>query len=646
MSYLDYPRITIGGQFYTDPSTIDNDPAHYEPDCTRPSPWQEPNGKHDFKLMNCSVRSALDVSGQNVAADAIIGASVRTTDSPTPAKIADLDVYQQNVPTIYGLKLKIELTDKTVVIGTMDQASLNGLQFTSVLPTRGYGPFDQYTTGGSYGGDSYARGVYQTVIRVPAKEWPTAETGVLLQLRSLCEEVDGNILLSFRFVVDAYINNRINDKFCTGRFIGTIGPQKANEPYHCPGQRWLQAREMPKGQPIAGTDKHEPPDWWIPHLYSAPFKLDESHDKLVIDLSNSICKTAVAGPFVDMGQLSAINASTGDVLGSVNFSDFVYENGGGICEVALTAAQRDAMKSSPLAITTSRTDIGPSRLFNEADDGLSFAVDTRFIEAPEFTGSSTTNKITGDGRVVRLPGQTGSSAVSRVHITEWGKPLADKQLSITTVSVKGTTKGITVPPGYPGNTSQADGALSALITSSDQHGFAQVDVRVNHNPGQRTDELDGQLYYLVVHRPEQLPDLEKTAAAQEQQISCLAWSDYIVKEQPVWEDVRAMMAPYMKLFPAMKQKIDLTDQTAFTLYASTPPFFPPGGDEPNSPFFGVPRGYKVLDRITGGVIPFLFSVDPESDSRFMPVTRDLSPAKIQTILNFIQNSYFPPREDV
>lgn len=636
MSYLDLPRIAISGQYFTDPSTIDNDPAHYEPDCTRPAPWQEPDGKHEFKLMNCSIRSALDVSGNNTTEDIILGAAVSSTDSPTPAKIADLDVYQQNVPTIYGMTLKIEFSDKSELTGAMDQSSLNGLQFTSVLPTRGYGPYDQYTTGGSYGGDSYARGVYRTVVRVPTANWPKSQSQILQQLRTECEEIDNCIILSFNFVMDAYINNRINEKFCTGRFIGVMGPHKKNEPFHCPGNRWLTARKLPKG------DGDKPTEWYVPHFYDAPFKLDENRRKLIIDLSNSICKTGVSDPFVDLGQVNAVNANTGDILGAVHFSDFLYENSGGICEVALTDAQVEAMTSSPLALTTSRTDIGPQRVLNEAEHGLSFAVDTRFVDVPIKTGSSTMTQVTGDGRVIRMPGATGTKEVCNVHVTQWGKPLADRQLSLQVVSVTGKTKGITVPPGYQGNTDQANGALTAEIGTTDSHGFAQVELTVLKDPGYRTIELDGQLYYIVVYdkATQSTPDLLVAAAAQEQQISCIAWSDYAVKDEPVWEDVRAMMAPYMKLFPAMKHKIDLTDQTAFTLYASTPSFFPPGTNEPNSPFFGVPQGYKVLDRITGGVIPFLFSVDPETDSRFMPLTRDLSPAKIRTILNFIQNSYF------
>lgn len=54
----------------------------------------------------------------------------------------------------------------------------------------------------------------------------------------------------------------------------------------------------------------------------------------------------------------------------------------------------------------------------------------------------------------------------------------------------------------------------------------------------------------------------------------------------------------------------------------------------------MPPDFKILDRIQGGAIPFFLGCDV-NDPRFMPVTRDLSPNKILSILHFIQNRYFP-----
>jgi len=186
--------------------------------------------------------------------------------------------------------------------------------------------------------------------------------------------------------------------------------------------------------------------------------------------------------------------------------------------------------------------------------------------------------------------------------------------------------GATVPPDNPGNTPQAEGAVDAGIGRTDTNGFATVTVKVLKNPGSRTPQLDGQLYFIY---PSREPEID---VAQELRLSVLAWSDYPVNRELTWEQVREMMVPYMKLFPAMKERLDLTDPTVFEIYAANPPF--------EAPFYGLPQGYKILDRITGGAIPFFLSCDL-NDPRFMPVTRDLSPNRILSILHFIQNKYFP-----
>ena len=110
----------------------------------------------------------------------------------------------------------------------------------------------------------------------------------------------------------------------------------------------------------------------------------------------------------------------------------------------------------------------------------------------------------------------------------------------------------------------------------------------------------------------------------------------------------------MKLFPSMKEVINLTDETTFRIYAANPPFgvpdpVNPGKLKPSGAYKhyvdgkleDIPADYLILNRIKGGVIPFYLTHNWQSDPRFMPLTRDLSLNRIRTILNYIQNSYFP-----
>ena len=88
MSYLDWPRIHLGGTFFTDPSTVNNDPSHYDEDVTRPSPWQNPNGLHRFKFVAVKVLGAIDQNGAFVTHDPVIGATANSTDKPSAAKVS------------------------------------------------------------------------------------------------------------------------------------------------------------------------------------------------------------------------------------------------------------------------------------------------------------------------------------------------------------------------------------------------------------------------------------------------------------------------------------------------------------------------------------------------------------------------------
>jgi hypothetical protein len=234
-------------------------------------------------------------------------------------------------------------------------------------------------------------------------------------------------------------------------------------------------------------------------------------------------------------------------------------------------------------------------------------------------------------RPIRMMGDPGTTATTRVYISNNGAPLDGKQLSIRIESVKGNTPGATVPPTNPGNTPQADGALTATITPSDEYGFATVTLNVVKNPGQRTAELDGQLYFVILYDPaETHPDWSKVPPAQNQTISVIVWAQYAIDENPPWEEVQSLLAPYMKLFPYMKGQIDMTDQHTFNVFMINPPWDHAYGNIPPAP-----------PGISAGAIPFYMTRDFD-DPRFMPVTRDLSPNKIMTILYYIKNMQSAP----
>ncbi len=415
MSYLDTPRIHMSGQFFTDPSTINNDPMHYDPACVTPSPWQEPNGQHRFQLRNCTVKSVVAASG-SVDDDALIGVPLITTDDPSAAKIVDLDVYQQGVSTLYGMQLRLQLSEDVSITGDVDPATLNLFWFNAVLPTRSWEPSDYVQD--SFGGDMNACGVFQTIVRVDASNWPKNPSSVLHQLQESTQQVDGKWLLSFKFVLDGYQNVPQNANFRLGRITGTLGPVLPEEPAYNPGQRWLMPR---------GFSNDDPWNW--PSFNSCPFKVDKARKKLVLDLANSICRESAGGNPVDLGTLYAVIAAPSipvtQLIGEVDYSAFSYDNAAQIVEMDLSDEHLALLEEGTLSLIMSRTDIGPQAVLTEPADKMAYAVEIRPI---------------------RMEGAPGTTASTDVYISKNSKPVAGKQLAIFVESVHGETPGATVPP--------------------------------------------------------------------------------------------------------------------------------------------------------------------------------------------------------
>ena len=600
MSYLDIPRIHFGGRFFTDPSTVNNDPTHFDPAVTTPSPWQNPNGQHRFQFRDCLIRSAMGTNGF-VTSDPIIGSPIVSTDQPDPARIVDLDVYQQSVPTIYGLQLQITVGSQSIV-GTLDPAVLNLVWFNSVLPTRSWHDGDYVQD--SFGGDMNACGGFQSVLRFNAADWPVTSSAILNTLRSTTLSVNNQYLVSLKFVVDGYQNVPQDSQYLTGRIVGTLGPLLANEPVYNPGQRWLMPRAFSESDP-----------WNSPSFNNCPFKVDVQRSKLVIDLANSICRQSAGGPPVDLGVLSATALTPDPVavsLGTVDYSEFAYDNNAHITEVSLNAAQLSVIQQGTLNLSMSRTDIGTPTILSEP--------------------TNTNIQFAAEQRPITMAGDPGTIVTTQVYVSQKGVPLAGKQLAVLVESVHGNTPGATVPPTNPGDTPQADGALEATITPSNQNGFATVTLKVLQNPGQRTPELDGQLYFINVIDPDLLVPIwtSNNPPPQDRMISCVVFSQYAVNQNPTWEEIQSMMAPYMKLYPSMKSQIDLTDLHTFTVFAKNPNWHAYGNNIPNGPL-----------GIASGAIPYYMAM-PITDPRYMPISRDLSPNKVLTIMYFIKNLQSQP----
>lgn len=600
ISYLDLPRIHLLGTFFTDPSTVNNDPSHYNSDVVRPSPWQSPNGLHRFMFVDVKVNAATDTNGEFIQQDELLGAQVTTNDSPSAAKLVDLDVYQQAVPMIFGLGINIAIAPGSVLSGSIDPVPSNGLRFTRVLPTRGWQAWDSYEDS-SFGGDTYACAVFQSVVCVPAATWPTTASDVLNKLRAATTtDAAGNVLIAIRMVLDAFQNVPWHDDFCTGRVQATLGPvPSSSEIATVVGGHWLDARPVDKTH------------WYSPDFYGVPAVFVDrptTGKRLVLDLANAMALQQPGGPPVPTGDLSVRigNGASGE-MGPFQATQDLFQNFGGIIELPVSD-QQWAVRNRPLTISTTRGDIGGPDLWREAADGLR-------IEAAD--------------RVFRLRGAAATSATARVRISRFGQPATGFQAGVVVVPVTTGNKSATVPwtDEYVGDTPQAAGKLRASITQVDSAGNCTVTLAVQGDPGARTDELDGQLYFIVVYDPaDGPPDMNRVVPPQESVISCVVYS--LCTVAPTWETVRALMVPYAKLYPGMTDQIDLTQEQAFFTFAVNPSWAAFEG--PKFTPYVLPDGRKI----GAGAIPYVMT-RPFGDPRFMPVSRDLSTDRLLMILNYI-----------
>lgn len=612
MSYLDIPRIHFGGRFFTDPSTVNNDPTHYNSDVTEPSPWQTPSGQHRFEFRDCLITSAMGPSGFSTD-DTIIGcplASIVSANVPAPrdhsaprqsaaassARIVDLDVYQQAVSEIYGLQLTLTVGGVPIT-GQLDTPALNMCWIFAVRPTRSW--TDEDYDQDSFGGDMNATGVFQCVMKVPVANWPQTSSTLLNLLRTTTIQENNFYLISIKFVVDGFRNVQEDVDYLTGRIVGTLGPVFANEPRNNPGQRWLRPRSFKKSDP-----------WNWPSFNDCPFKVDTVRQKLIIDLANSFCRQSAGGPPVDIGTVN-ITVETPDPailqLGTLDYSAFSYANNAQVNEIPLTAVQVETLQKGKLVLSMSKTGLGDPGILIESTNKVEFCIEKRPI---------------------RMEGIPGTKATTQVYISQNGKPLPNYQLKVLVESVHGNTPGATVPPANPGDTPSADGALLGTITASDQYGFATITLTVASDPGFRTSELDGQLYFIIPFDPAQPPrDYSvNPPPLQDRMASCLVFSNYAVNTTPTWEEIQSMMAPYMKLYPSMKEQVDLTDQHTFDIFSDNPPWVA----------YGKPPNYSGPLGIARGAIPYYMSRDPQ-DPMYMPISRDLSPAKMLTLMYYIQS---------
>jgi hypothetical protein len=403
----------------------------------------------------------------------------------------------------------------------------------------------------------------------------------LQQLRSAA--ADG--LLSIKFNVDGFNASTGSAGFTLGRCVGTIGPASADEPQHFVIGRQLFSQVNPRRGMSAGP------------MNFMPCIVDPS-GHIYADFGNALPTDTPGGNLTQQG---VGTIAVGWLDGSDNFNSLatleptVYTGSGWYSETAgvyVFTADVSNLAQNRMAITA-----GGNVVLQENLDGL-------HVRADQF--------------VFRLdPGQPASV---NLYATQYGVLTAGIPISVA-ADPNNFSGGGSWNPGDPPDAitlpqspiTSVNGPTVLTIGSSDP-GFPRT-----FDVGPPRIYIDGQVYGVrclpqavaaqIGNPPtvetEQRPPRTTFGYNPWDFISILLWSGYSAPAQPTWEaDMQPIFQQYANLYPLMQQMFDLSDYESVAANA--------------------------------GLLSFAFSLPPD-DPNYMPVTRDLSTARRQAILAWLQN---------
>ena len=656
MSYFDLPRAHFSGQFFCDPSTINNEQANYDSanfDVSKLALWWNPKGTGVFKFVDCKVNSVRMPNGELVtdaSADPIIGTGMSVVENPFAGKIVDLDPQQQQVSELWGLQMLLGSQTSEYVVGSFAPAA-----FTQLAP-RAFG---------AAGGSSPLGGVYQSTLSNLA--WQNQANSPYLD--SL-KQITGQ-RLSIKMVVDLH-NNAPQVYLATDDSLGNlttaygvpadvVGKLTTLKDYwqYTPGE----FPSMPKGVPGIPTQVYL--DYLLGQLltpqevqqYSAdiakglaqtytpavadmpfttgrvigtispcaddeptyaaafrmlqsqstrhdsnpigftPFSFNSNTNRLTVDMGNSLPTTVDSNTKIITGQVDQSLYGCGLTLG-------YYKTDPSTDFTAIKALP--VMDNSVLEQTAGMVEIDlPADL--EIDPGSTAMAIQTAESTPHYVFEQPQGYyLRADKFVFRMNPASddplrGASANVDVCVYKFGAPLDDSN----SVQIQMSKYGENGFGSHPTTCKPQDAfniaPLNPATATTDANGQASF-ILTATDPGNPRVYLDGQLYgasYGISPAPDNY-----LAAGNESSLSVQVYQEQSYTDNPTWNaDVSTVLAQYGWLYPVMG-RFDLGNYDSVKKYAA--------------PI------RQVLEAAYG-------------DPNYMPVTRDLSASRLAMILKWFDN---------
>ncbi len=515
MSYLQLPRLNFAGRFQADPSTVNNDPEHFDTGNFQSSydllkkvnnqnGWWNPAGSGAWNFYNCTVQSVTYKDGTTCydpSYDPIIGTSIHGADARVSGKIVDLDPDQQSVSQLWGFQVNLG-----------DEKS--GLGFKSDFKTAPFADLSFSRCPSLANGVSAASAFYQSVLELSA--WSNTKKS-----KYLTEVSTGNRddirpeKLSIKFTVDEYNGDSSNAQFTYGRIAGSIGVYNEREP-----ERFINGRVLVQANSTI-------------NINTAYAIVQEK--SLIIDLGNTFQITSIGGPFTDLGKLYAAImdpiTKLYSVIGEIHYlEEDWYFNTAGIVSIAMTEEQIALSLSNSLVIVQSPASQQPNVLLSESACG-------KFVRADDF--------------VFRLnPGETGTA---KFYATLFGKPYPNQVITLGYSCDPLTADTANLPNGTP---QHAFKFPKSIITND--YGYAELEM-VAGDPGNPRIYIDGQVYGITYALGITSPGYG-VVINHSQLINVLVFNGFEIPHNPNWmEHIQPIFQQYANLYPVMKPIVDLSN---------------------------------------------------------------------------------------
>lgn len=637
MSYLDVPRIHFGGLFFTNPSTINNFDSSFNPSVPLtnaqgayvsvppggpPAGWNAV-GTAQLWLSECAVLSAVGPSGTPVAGDPIVGALVESPSPTTPkttpdgkgyydiAKLVDLDPDQQGRSAVYGLRIYVTLPDGSGFSGLMSVPELQFLNGRVVAPS----------SRSSWSAVGTWMGQITDVTWNPG----TSSSPFLAQFQAACGQG-----IAVKLTTDLHQNNfntRLTpgNMFCYGRVLGSLGPIRQGELAQVvPGRQIAPppaeaspdlalAAAAPRAERTVATGSRAINDRFsedAPQPETADATLAATPDpSLQWNMAPAQVSAVGSGSMlhIDLGGSLQLQGTSANGIWSSN-GQFLSDTG--ISVGVLTGSGVQPLKNGQVSFADQYVPLNSQN--KQVDLVTSSGLVDIALEPNEVAlinnnplvitvNGTTVLEEPADGYLIGsqpfsvrlLPG--GSTAV-QIMARKLGQPVVGQQPLTWEVYAVATQQGNLVP---------STNVSLAWNGSTDAYGVATLTVStVTQDPALPSyrQPMDSQVYYVFFSDPAGQPVGDGASNAN---VSTLRFQSYDAPADPTWQqDVGPILQAYARLYPGMKDRLDIGNEATVQGFATS-----------------------MLARMS---LPFL-------DPGYMPVTRDLSPAKVAMILSWLES---------